>query len=69
MTHYDAYTWRCRLCGAAVVLNLSIHPEQTVSYRNEDGSIRSWATATAALSGMEHTCPPGTLAPVEKQGS
>jgi hypothetical protein len=61
MSHVKKYTWRCALCNGEVELNYSIRPEQTISYTNSDGSVRSFATATAGVSGMEHTCPPGTL--------
>lgn len=63
------YAWKCRICGGTETLSVSIHPEQAVSWRTDDGRLRSWATASAGVSGIEHTCPEGTLSKPSEKGS
>ena len=56
------YEWTCRLCGGVETLNVQVDARQSLSYKNSDGSVRSWALADAGVSGIEHTCPPATIA-------
>jgi hypothetical protein len=60
------YTWTCRMCGGTANIGVYAEPLQTLQYVNSDGSVKSWARADVGASGIEHTCPPGTIKVKEK---